>query len=156
MQGGYGWIYHWVKTGIFEVKVLKPLLASLQLLSLLGAISATVLYAVLPLVLLLVLAVPISVILALWLHRKSRQTPPVAPEPVSNNSLQPDAVHLIRNITHPGDAEQGLREEGVGAKTGLPPALRPLSGLPKTDISNEERAKLNRLNTGPDLQRPLH
>lgn len=121
-----------------------------------GAISATVLYAVLPLVLLLVLAVPISVILALWLHRKSRQTPPVAPEPVSNNILQPDAVHLIRNITHPGDAEQGLREEGVGAKTGLPPALRPLSGLPKTDISNEERAKLNRLNTGPDLQRPLH
>lgn len=122
---------------------LPPQLASGPLLSLLGALSATVLYALLPLALLLVLAVPVSALLALWIHRKSREAPPEPPEPVSNNSLPPEAVHLIRNATH-GNAEPGLREEGVAAK----------AGLPKTDISNEERAKLNRLNTSPDLQRP--
>ncbi|KAJ6663656.1 hypothetical protein lerEdw1_009735 [Lerista edwardsae] len=80
--------------------------------------------------------------------------PPALPEPASNNSLQPDAaVLLIRNVTH-SDAEPGLREEGLAAKAGLSPAVRPPCGLPKTDISNEERAKLNRLNTSPDLQRP--
>lgn len=128
--------------------------ASFILLSLPGAANTTILYVLLPLAALLVLLVPTLVLLALWIHRKSQGTPPAAPEPATNNSLQPDAVHLIRNFTH-GDAEQGPGEEEATAKAGRPPGTRPSCGLPKTDISNEERAKLNRLNAAPALPRPL-
>nr|XP_056701779.1 protein jagged-1b-like [Euleptes europaea] len=119
-----------------------------------GGTNMILLYTILPLALLLVLVVPVSALLALWIHRKSRQTPPVPPDPAANNSLQPDAVHLIRNLTH-SDAESGSREPGMVAKMGLPLASRPPRGLPKTDISNEERAKLNRLNASPALPQPL-
>nr|XP_034974523.1 protein jagged-1b-like isoform X1 [Zootoca vivipara] len=119
-----------------------------------GAANTTILYVLLPLAALLVLAVPTLVLLALWIHRKSQGTPPAAPEPATNNSLQPDAVHLIRNFTH-GDAEQGPGEDDAAAKAGRPPGTCPPCGLPKTDISNEERAKLNRLNAAPALPRPL-
>ncbi|XP_062995834.1 protein jagged-1a-like [Elgaria multicarinata webbii] len=113
-----------------------------------GGTSTILLSTALPLALLLFLVAPILALLALWIHRRSRQTPPGPPEPTANNSLQPAAVRLIRNITH-GDAEQGLRDEGAAVKAGM----RTPGGLPKTDISNEERAKLNRLNTAPP--RPL-
>lgn len=118
---------------------------------LLGSTNTILLYTVLPLALLLVLAVPVSALLALWINRKSRQTPPAPLDPAANNVLQPDAVHLIRNITH-RDAESGLREPGTAVKAGL--ALHPPCGPPKTDISNEERAKLNRLNASPALPQP--
>ncbi|XP_060113752.1 protein jagged-1b-like [Heteronotia binoei] len=119
-----------------------------------GGTNVILLYTVLPLALLLVLAVPVSALLALWINRKSRETPPAPLDPAANNVLQPDAVHLIRNITH-GDAESGLREPGSAVKVGLPLTLRPPCGLPKTDISNAERAKLNRLNGSPALPQPL-
>ncbi|XP_054855899.1 protein jagged-1-like isoform X2 [Eublepharis macularius] len=119
-----------------------------------GGTNMILLYTVLPLALLLVLVIPVSALLTLWIHRKSRQAPAVPQDPAANNSLQPDAVHLIRNITH-GDAEMGPREPGTVAKAGLPPAVRPSCGVPKTDLSNEERAKLNRLNVPPDLPQPL-
>uniref|UniRef100_A0ABM5ERS4 Delta-like protein n=1 Tax=Pogona vitticeps TaxID=103695 RepID=A0ABM5ERS4_9SAUR len=115
-----------------------------------GGATAPLLYVALPLTLLLFLAVPAVTLLALRLRHRSRQTPPGPPEPAANNSFQPDAVHLIRNINH-SDLEQGLGEDGVAPKTGL----RLPRGLPKTDISNEERAKLNRLNTVPASPGPL-
>nr|XP_020642758.1 protein delta homolog 2-like [Pogona vitticeps] len=115
-----------------------------------GGATAPLLYVALPLTLLLFLAVPAVTLLALRLRHRSRQTPPGPPEPAANNSFQPDAVHLIRNINH-SDLERGLGEDGVAPKTGL----RPPRGLPKTDISNEERAKLNRLNTVPASPGPL-
>lgn len=116
---------------------------------LLGSPRATLLYVACPLALLLFLAVPALTLLVLCLRRRSRPMPPGPPEPAANNSLHPDAVHLIRNLTH-GDLEHGLREDGVAPNMGL----RPPRGLPKTDISNEERAKLNRLNSTPALPGP--
>ncbi|KAL8219824.1 UNVERIFIED_CONTAM: hypothetical protein K2H54_034457 [Gekko kuhli] len=118
-----------------------------------GGANMILLYTMLPLALLLILAIPVLALLVLWISRKSRETPPVPLDPAANNILQPDAVHLIRNITH-GDAESGLRESGMAGKAGLPLALRPPCGLPKTDISNEERAKLNRLNVSLALPQP--
>ncbi|KAH0631568.1 hypothetical protein JD844_005962 [Phrynosoma platyrhinos] len=117
------------------------------------ASSPLLLYVVLPLALLLILAALISALMALRGRHKSRETPAGPQEPAANNSLLPDAVHLIHNITH-GDVEQGPREDGIVVKAGLPAGGRLSCGQPKTDISNEERAKLNQLNRAPALARP--
>lgn len=101
---------------------------------------------------LLVLVAPISALLALWLHRKAQAAPPT--EPAANNSLLPAAVRLIQNVTY-GDREQGTPREDA-SKAGLPTPFHPPCGLSsKTDISNEERAKLNRLNAAPAVPRSL-
>ncbi|KAM6427946.1 protein jagged-2-like isoform 1-T1 [Liasis olivaceus] len=113
-----------------------------------GESHAALLSAVLPPVLLLAGAVPISALLLLWVHRRSLQRLPGRTEPPANNSLRPDAAQLIRNIPH-GEAERGPGEDDGTAK-GAPPPV----GVPKVDISNQERAKLNRLNVASVLAKP--
>ncbi|XP_053124159.1 protein jagged-1-like isoform X2 [Hemicordylus capensis] len=119
-----------------------------------GGAGSLLLYTALPLALLLVLVAPLLALLALRMRRRPREAPPLPAEPAANNSLQPDAVHLICNINR-RDAEPGPRGGSLAAKAGQPPpASYPTGGLPKTDISNEERAKLNRLNAARSLPRP--
>ncbi|XP_063168695.1 protein jagged-1b-like [Candoia aspera] len=119
-----------------------------------GESSAALLPALLPPVLLLAGAVPTLVLLLLWTHRRSLRRLPGRTETPANNSLRPDAVHLIHNITH-REAECRPGEAGRTAKAGLLPAgVPPSAGPPKVDISNQERAKLNRTNIAPVLARP--
>ncbi|XP_065427545.1 protein jagged-2-like [Chrysemys picta bellii] len=103
------------------------------------AAGQTLLYALLPLVLLPLLAALLCAPLALWTRRKGRALPPQ--ELLANN-----APHLIHNATR-GDHGQSLD------KGGLP--FPPPRGLPKTDISNLERAKLNGLNVPAGLEPKL-
>ncbi|XP_034648342.1 delta-like protein A [Trachemys scripta elegans] len=103
------------------------------------AAGQTLLYALLPLVLLPLLAALLCAPLALWTRRKGRALPPQ--ELLANN-----APHLIHNATRE-DHGQPLD------KGGLP--FPPPRGLPKTDISNLERAKLNGLNVPASLEPKL-
>ncbi|XP_070619781.1 protein jagged-2-like [Erythrolamprus reginae] len=102
----------------------------------------------------LLLAGGIPVVVVLLLFCRQRRFPPRVPgrtEPLANNSLRPDAVHLIRNLTH-GEAERGSAVAvGMDKIVVLPAGLPPSPGLPKVDISNQERAKLNQLNVSPPL-----
>ncbi|XP_062818515.1 protein jagged-1b [Anolis carolinensis] len=115
-----------------------------------GGSSATLLYIVLPLALILILATLALSLMARRLRRKSREATSGLQEPATNNSLYLDAVQLIRNAT----SAKGEAVLSVD-KAGMPAGGRLSGGLPKTDISNEERAKLNQLNRGPSMPRPL-
>lgn len=103
------------------------------------ATGQTLLYALLPLALLPLLAALLCALLVLWTRRKGRALPPQ--ELLANN-----APHLIHNATR-GDHGQPLD------KGGLPLPLP--HGLPKMDISNLERAKLNGLNVPAGLEPKL-
>ncbi|XP_039181088.1 protein jagged-1-like [Crotalus tigris] len=120
-----------------------------------GQTNAALFSAVLPPVLLLAGVVPVLVLLLLLcIQRRSLPRVPGATEPPANNSLRPDAIHLIRNLTQ-GEAERGLGAGGGPTKVaGLPDGAPPSASSPKVDISNQERAELNRLNIGPVLARP--
>ncbi|XP_026543852.1 protein jagged-1b-like [Notechis scutatus] len=120
-----------------------------------GETNVGLLSAVLLPVLLLTGGVPVLVLLLLLcLQHRFLPKVPGQTEPPANNSLRPDAVHLIRNF-NPGEAERGpSAADGMAKMAGLPTGGPPSPGLSKVDISNQERARLNQLNVGLVLAKP--